>query len=94
MAGKRGYRTIKITIRGSSVPVYGSARTADALAEVERDMGLYHGVRLHQVLEAVYNQGHKDGAREAFEELDKSLGVAKRLIPHRPPGRPRTRRAA
>ena len=90
----RGFRTIKITIKGSSVSVFASARTADALTEIETDMSMYHGVRLHQVLEAVYKQGHKDGARDAFEEVDKSLGAVKKLIPHRRPGRPRTRRVA
>jgi hypothetical protein len=29
-------------------------------------MTLYHGVRLAQVLAAVYVQGKKDGAREVF----------------------------
>lgn len=62
--------------------------TADALKEIEKDMGLYKGVRLHQVLEAVYNQGRKDGALKVFEGVD----TMKRQIPHRPPGRPRIRR--
>lgn len=91
MAAARGFRTIKITFRGSPVSVYASARTADALKEIEKDMGLYHGVRLHQVLEAVYKQGKKDGALDAFEELDKGLTAVKRAIPHRRPGRPRKR---
>jgi len=85
---RRGFRTIKITFRGSPVSVFASPRTADALAEIERDMGLYKGVRLHQVLEAVYNQGRKDGANEVFENIE----AVRRQIPHRRPGQPRTQR--
>jgi hypothetical protein len=50
---------------------------------------LYEGVKLAQILEAVYLQGKKDGAREAFEELDTSVAEAKSLVPHQRPGRPR-----
>ena len=40
-------------------------------------------------MEAVYLQGKKDGAREAFENVDKSLTQAKKAIPHNRPGRPK-----
>jgi sulfate adenylyltransferase subunit 1 (EFTu-like GTPase family) len=90
----RGYRTIRLELakRDKPVPVYTSSRVADALKEIQNDMTLYEGVRLLQVLEAVYEQGHKDGARTAFEELDKGLSTIKRLVPHQRPGRPRKRR--
>jgi hypothetical protein len=91
---QRGFRTIKITFRGTPVSVFASPRTADALAEIEKTMGLYNGVRLHQVLESVYNQGRKDGARDAFEEVERSIGAVRKVIPHRGPGRPRTRARA
>lgn len=89
----RGFRTIKISFKGSPVSVYASARIADALAEIEREVKVFHGVKLHQVLEAVYLQGKKDGAAEAFADLDKSIAAAKKAIPHRRPGRPRQRAA-
>jgi hypothetical protein len=90
----RGYRTIKVDVRGSEMSVYTSARVADALSELTNDATLYHGVRLAQVMEAVYLQGKKDGAREAFEQIDSSVNSAKKAIPHGKPGRPRTRRKA
>jgi hypothetical protein len=91
---QRGFRTIPITFRGSSVSVYASPRIADALKEIEKDMAVFHGVKLHQVLEAVYVQGKKDGAAETFGLIDRGVADAKKVIPHRRPGRPRKRAAA
>jgi hypothetical protein len=84
---RRGARLIPLefTNKTGDVSVYASARVADALKEITHDATLYEGVRLMQVLEAVYNQGKKDGARTVFDELDR----AKRQIPHKNPGRPR-----
>lgn len=90
---RRGYRTITLDLPASEtqVPVRASARVADALAEVSADMSLYHGVKLLQVLEAVYAQGQKDGARTAFETIDARMLEAKEAVPHRSVGRPRKR---
>lgn len=87
----KGFRTIKITFKGSPVSVYASKRIADALAEIEKEVTVFHGVKLHQVLEAVYIQGKKDGAAETFAALDRGLADAKKIIPHKRPGRPRKR---
>jgi hypothetical protein len=86
---RRGYRTVHLDLPKRAVPVYTSARTADALEEILEDATLYEGVRLVQVLDAVYEQGRKDGARATFEALDEGVAAAKRAIRHRPPGRPR-----
>ncbi len=87
---KRGYRTVKFQLASKEmIPVYASARTADILEEITEGMSLYHGVRLAQVLEAIYKQGKKDGAAEAFVALDKAQGEVKKLIPHKKPGRPK-----
>lgn len=88
---QRGYRTIKIDLprKGTEVAVYASAKVADALREITSNATLYMGVRLTQVMEAVYEQGKKDGAREVFDTLDKSMAGVKKEIPHRAPGRPR-----
>jgi transcriptional regulator len=92
MAARRGYRTIRLVLeKRDAVAVYTSARVADALREIASKASLYEGVRLMQILEAVYEQGRKDGARVAFEELDRSLVEVKREIPHQKPGRPRKR---
>jgi hypothetical protein len=88
MAAQRGYRTIKLGLRSGIVPVYTSPKTADALEEIAGDMSLYHGVRLSQILEAVYSQGKKDGAREVFDTLERRVVEARKQIPHANPGRP------
>lgn len=91
---KRGYRTIRLELakRNIPVPIYTSARVADALRDISSKASLYEGVRLLQILEAVYEQGRKDGARAAFESVDRSLGQVKRQIPHQRPGRPKKTR--
>jgi hypothetical protein len=75
--------------KSGKVKIYASPKIDIALREITKDMGLYHGVRLAQVLEAVYVQGMKDGARRAFARLDEGMTQAKREIAHRIPGRPK-----
>ncbi len=88
------YRTISLDLpkAKTTVPVRASARVASALDDIVKDMSLYHGVRLLQVLEAVYTQGQKDGALSAFEAIDQGTAAAKASVPHRPVGRPKITR--
>lgn len=80
----RYVRTI-INLPGErQISVYAGKRIRDALTELSRDMNLYHGVRFSQVLEAVYDQGMKDGARNLFEQVD---GL-KKTVSYRNPGAP------
>lgn len=72
-----------------SISVYASPRISKALHEVTEEMTLYNGVRFAQILEAVYAQGQKDGARNVFELLDKKVKEAQKTIPYRNPGQPR-----
>lgn len=66
------------------ISVYAGRRVTSALTEISRDMSLYHGVRLAQVLEAVYEQGMKDGTRSLFDKVDD----LKRTVAYRNPGAP------
>lgn len=91
MAGRYGITTVLLKGR-KAVKIYASPKVGDALREISKDMTLYEGVRLSQVLDAVYAQGKKDGAREVFEGLDRSLADVKRVIPHRTPGRPKKKK--
>ncbi len=73
-----------------SVAVYAGVKVGDALEELMSDMTLYKGVRLSQVLEAVYEQGRKDGRAEVFGALEE---VRRRKdLAHQNPGRPRKAR--
>lgn len=87
MAGRTKKNLIKM--KSQEVAVYASPKISEAMKEITDDMTLYHGVRLGQILEAVYNQGRKDGARSAFAELDVKLQEAKKAIPYRNPGKPK-----
>lgn len=78
-----------IPMSSQDVAVYASPKVSKAMEEITEDMALYHGVRLSQVLEAVYNQGQKDGARNAITEIQQNLSKAIEEIPHRNPGKPK-----
>ena len=84
----RYVRTVVPLPGDKQISVYAGKRVRDALSEISKDMTLYHGVRLSQVLEAVYEQGKKDGARNVFDTVD---GL-RTTIPHRNPGQPRKKR--
>ena len=68
-----------------SVPVYFGTRIAQALHEVTVDMTLYKGVRLGELLQAVYFQGRKDGARQVKDSFENMM----KQIPHKNPGQPK-----
>lgn len=87
--GAPRYQKNLIPVQSGHVAVYASPRVSRALHEITEDMTLYHGVRLSQVLEAVYTQGKKDGARTAFEELDKKIREVHKAVPHKNPGKPK-----
>lgn len=87
--GKPRNKKNVIPVGDKNISVYASPRISKALDEVTEDMTLYRGVRLAQILEAVYNQGQKDGARNAFGELEKKMKEAQKAIPHRNPGQPK-----
>lgn len=87
----RGFRTIQVVMQNTQANVYTSPRVADALEDILAKATVYDGVKIAQILEAVYKQGEKDGARKAFEELDRGLASVKKQIAHKNPGRPRKR---
>ncbi|MET0601669.1 MAG: hypothetical protein ABW167_06735 [Baekduia sp.] len=87
---QRGYRTIKFPgKKGKEIAVLASARTADALAEIVQNADLYDGVKLTQIMDAVYAQGRKDGAREAIGKVETELKAVQRQLAPRRPGRPK-----
>jgi hypothetical protein len=89
MAAKPKYKATEIALKSGKIRIYASPKLEHAMKEVTSDLTLYKGVRLTEVLDAVYSQGKKDGAREAFDKLDESISSAKQLVPHRNPGKPK-----
>lgn len=90
---KKAARSQKNTLDfgNKKVAVYASPRISHAMKELTEDMSLYEGVRFTQILDAVYEQGNKDGARRAFEQMHAGLKAAEKAIPHRNPGKPKKR---
>jgi hypothetical protein len=80
------YQKNIIPISGDRVAVYASPRISAAFAAVTEGMTLFKGVKLAQILEAVYEQGKKDGARAAFKTVAGKISEAKNLVPHKNPG--------
>jgi hypothetical protein len=81
---QRAIKTL-VPLPKGQIAVYFGKRVAEALHEVTVDMTLYKSVRLGQLLQAVYEQGHKDGARTVKESFDKMM----KDIRYRNPGKPR-----
>lgn len=82
-------RRTDIRLLNTTIAIYtNSQKVADALFEISHDMTVYHGAKLSQIMEAVYAQGKKDGAREMAELID----AAKEKISYRNPGQPRKRK--
>jgi len=59
--GPRLHQFVKPS-NGDVVKVYAGLKVGRALDEVSEDLTVYQGVRLYEVLEAVYDQGVKDGS--------------------------------
>jgi hypothetical protein len=85
----RGPRAIPVELPTGTVTVYANAKVRRALEEVMADMTVYHGVRLAQVMEAIYAQGKVDGRAHVFGEID-ALAEHPEMR-HRNPGRPAKR---
>jgi hypothetical protein len=90
MPGKKGFQKIPLKFEDESeITVYAGAKIAGALAEVMGKLNdFYHGVRLSQIVRAVYEQGQKDGRREMIEKMDSLKAGIKYL----PPGQPKKKK--
>jgi hypothetical protein len=92
MAAK--YKKNLIPISGTEIAVYASPNVSVAFTAVVEDMNLFKGAKLGLILEAVYTQGKKDGAREAFSTVAGKFSEAQALIPHKNPGKPKKKKTA
>jgi hypothetical protein len=90
MAGK--YKKNLIEIGDKKVAVYATPKLSTALEAITEDMTLYEGVKLQQILEAMYEQGKKDGARSVFDAIHDKMKEAEKAIPHRNPGKPKAKK--
>lgn len=88
----RGFQTVKVNIGKSELVLYGGAKLISAINDIINKASLYEGVKLSQIMEAIYIQGRKDGARDAFDSIDRGIIESKKLIPHNRPGRPKKKK--
>ena len=88
---KRGFVKVDLELkkRQTEVPIFTSAAIANAFERLFEDVTLYEGVKRTQLLEAIYEQGRKDGARITFEAIDSAVRSLRTTIPHQNPGRKR-----
>jgi hypothetical protein len=89
MAKKPRYQKLIVDLPSSKIFLYAGTKVRSALEELKGEMKLYHGVRFTEVLEAVYQQGQKDGRKEIIERMD---GI-KAAVNYLPPGRPKKKKA-
>lgn len=82
---KPKYKKFDVSLPTGELTLYAGNAVLEALTEVTTDMNLWKGVKLQQVLKAVYEQGLKDGRREIIEGFN---GIAQKTN-YMPPGRPR-----
>jgi len=85
---KPRYQKTNVQLPSNELTLYVGSKIRSALQEVTTDMDLYHGVRLGEVMEAVYEQGRKDGRREIIAKID-GLKIGVKYLP---PGRPKKKR--
>lgn len=83
------YKKNVIDLGDKKVAVYATPKISTALDIVTEDMTLIQGVKFVQLLEAMYEQGKKDGARTAFDALEGKIKEAQKIVPHRNPGKPK-----
>jgi hypothetical protein len=89
MAKKPRYQKFEVELPSGQLSLYAGTKIRSALLEVTMNMDLYHGVRLGEVLQAVHEQGMKDGRREVIEQMETIRDKTNYL----PPGRPKKKRS-
>ena len=82
------YKKFDVSLSTGDLTLYAAPRVLTALEQVTVEMSLYQGVRLAEVLKAVYEQGQKDGRKEMIEKMD----ALKAGINYLPPGRPKKKK--
>lgn len=78
-------RKCNVALSKGDITLYAGAKVQNALKEVTEDMAFYKGVRLSEVMQAVYDQGQKDGRKEIIDKIE----AIKKGVNYLAPGRPR-----
>ena len=81
----RYVKTLVRLAKGKQLPVYAGVHFKNALHDVTDGMDVYTFAKLTVVMEGLYMQGQKDGARV----VEESFGKMMKTIPHKNPGQPK-----
>src|SRR5579884_4028820 len=88
----RGFKTYAITLpkRGELHKIPASSAVINAVKNILGELNMFEAAKMAQCIEAAYDVGRKDGAREVFEALDD----VRAAIPHQKPGRPKKKHSS
>jgi hypothetical protein len=82
------FSKLKVSLATQELTIYAGAKVLNAIDEISKNMTVYEGVRVSQLLEAVYKQGPKDGRKEV---IDGFMTIEAKLN-YLPPGKPKKKR--
>ena len=82
------YSKFDVALSSGPLTLYAGKKVLSALEEVTTDLTLYQGVRLGEVMKAVYEQGLKDGRKDILDQVE---GIRKQAN-YLPPGRPKKKK--
>ncbi len=77
-----------VATNNSQIAIYASPKISRAM-DIIGEMKIFEGVKVLEVIEAAYNQGKKDGARNAFNHVQAGIAAAQKAVPHKNPGKPK-----
>jgi len=73
MSGEPKYKKIQVRLPKRILALYTGQKVRSAILESTGNMTLYKAVRFGQIMDAVYEQGLKDGRREIIEQFDGTI---------------------
>jgi hypothetical protein len=83
------YKKLSVELPRRALVIYAGQRVKNALNEITAGMDVYLATRLQLVMQAVYDQGVKDGRKELIDRMDEGFDQIKGETNCLPPGRPR-----
>ena len=84
----RSTTNLDVGLASGPLTLYASPKILSALNELTNDMMLYKGVRLAEVMQAVYEQGLMDGRRDVIERF----ATIQKTMKYLPPGQPKKKK--
>lgn len=71
---------VEVKLANTSLNVSVSKNAAKAYREIMSEHKLYEGVKLHEVMEAVYEKGREDGATLVLQKLKDQIANPRAML--------------